>query len=143
MPFSVSFLMQDSYGRTCNKSYDLRGSDYAAATANVTAMLPDIEGVTGARVISTVLQEKIVRTDAATAGSNRDAGITLTVLNNLGEKSTIKMVCPEDGYLNPDGTVDITNSEIVAFYENFTSGGNCYVDRNLNATELLGGTLDK
>ena len=143
MAFSVSFLMVDAFGRSCNKSYDLRGADYAAATANVTALLPDVEGITGARVVSTILQEKIVRTDAATSGANRDAGITLTVLNSLGEKSTLKIPAPEMGYVDPDGTVDITNGEIVAYYENFESGGNAFVDRNLSAVELVSGVLDK
>lgn len=143
MAFSVTFLMVDAYGRSCNKSYDLRGADYAAATGNVTALLPDVEGVTGARVVSTILSEKIVRTDAATAESNRDAGITLTVLNSLGEKSTLKVPAPEMGYIDPDGTVDITDAEIVAYYENFQSNGSAYIDRNLNAVELLSGVLDK
>lgn len=143
MPFSVKFLMVDGFGRSCNKEYSLRGADYAAATANVTALLADVEAVTGARVVSTVLSEKIVRTDVATADANRDAGITLSVLNNLGEKSTLKMVAPEMGYVNGDGTVDITNAEVVAFYQNFESTGTAFVDRDLSATELLSGVLDK
>ena len=132
----------DAYQRNVSKSFNLRGADYAAALANLTALLTDFLPVSGMRVVTTTLSEKVTRTDAATAGANRDEGATLTVLNSLGEKSTLKIPCPEEGYRNPDGTIDIEDAEVVAYFENFLSTGSAFIDRDLSAVELLSGKLD-
>lgn len=141
--FYCTFAMVDFFGRQCNKTYNLRGATYAIAVANMALLLTDVEAATGARVVSTMLTEKLTVTDVATADSNRDAGITLSVLNSIGEKSTIKLPAPEMGYINPDGTVDITDAEIVALYENFLAAGTAFVDRDLSAVEILSGKLDE
>lgn len=141
--YTGSVSMIDSYGRTVTKTYKLRGADFAAADASMTNIVTELEKVTGARIIQKSVSRQVEVTDTATAGSNRDEGVTLVVLNSLGEKSNLKIPAPESGYLDANGNVDITHADIVSFTNLFKTGQSAFIDRDLNLVSVISGQLDK
>ena len=139
--YPMSVKMVDAYGRPVNKRYDINAADYAAALVEAAAFETVLEAVTEARVLSYDVSSRIIITDTATAGANRDEGITFSVRTADNEKAVVKVPCPVNAQLNTDGTVILADTDIAAFLAHYT-GGDILVDDGETVTEVISGRLD-
>ena len=80
--FLVTYELVDDYNRPARKTFATVATtaDFPAAAAAAAALFTDLAVLTELRVLAYSVAQRIVVTDAATAGANRDEGVTLTLL---------------------------------------------------------------
>jgi hypothetical protein len=134
--------MVDAYGRPIGKRFDIDAADHAAALVAAGALMTDFAGITEARILSYTVAQKVTYVDVVDAGANRDEGATFSVRTADNEKAVVKVPAPVNSIFNTDGTVDLTDGAVTAFFANYL-GGDVLVDDGEVVTELISGRLDE
>lgn len=146
--FNAVIVLEDAYGRQTRKSYELSdisdvdvGAEFLTARGLVAGLATDLAALSEANILSYEVKERVVYSDVADAGANIDEGITLLVRKADNYKAVLKVPAPINAVIDPDGTVDIADAAVTAYYTNFTADFTLS-DGEL-ATALLSGKLDK
>ena len=80
--------------------------------------------------------------DAVSAGANLDEGITLSVELASGKKAPIKVPAPVKSMVDAAGSVDITDTLVTDFVDNWLVG-NFLLSDGETVAQLLSGKLDR
>ena len=140
--YELSVSMVDAFGRNKTKRFQLEEVDYATAMASATGFVQDLLDVSLMGMTSFSLATKVANISAAEAGANVDVGATITALKADGDKAPLKIPHPLPAAINPDGTIDLTETAMAAFLANYTSG-NVLISDGETVTSFLSGKLDK
>lgn len=146
--FNAIVVLEDAYGRKTRKMFELSdisdvnvGAEFLTARGLVAGMVADLAALSEARVLSYEVKERVVYTDTADAGANIDEGITLVVEKVDNFRAILKVPAPVNSVIDPDGTVDIVDALVTAYFTNFTADFTLS-DGELAST-LISGRLDK
>lgn len=123
--FDLSVTMEDAFQRRTTKRFKVFDAvDYAAALTKAGLFAIDLAAITGCDVLSYSLTTVVPYTDTVTAGANLDAGVTfsLSIGGVPAKKGVTKVPAPLDGYIDPDGSVDMADVIVTDYADNFTSG---------------------
>lgn len=143
MAFGLSVKLIDSFNRYATKQYQLQSADYAAAVVDTAAVIAALNAVTDMGVVSYIISEKTAVGDSAGVGSNRDEGITLSVLLQDTEKGTLKVPGPIKTGLDANGVLDITTAAWVTYVNLFGAASEAYLSDGDHQIQFLAGQLDK
>lgn len=140
--FELTVGYIDFYKRRGTKRFQLEAIDFPTALTNAGVFVTALEGAMGANIESYKVAQETANSDSATAASNKDAGITISCDLGGGKRAALKIPTPEDAYLNPDGTVDLTNALITAVEADYLSG-KVLISDGETVLDFLSGKLDK
>jgi hypothetical protein len=140
--FDLTVQLEDDYGRGATKRFEADVLDFAAMQTAVTAFLTDLAAMTKLAIITYTIAQKQSYTDSALSGANRDAGVTLSVRKDDGGKAVLKVPDPVSGVVLGDGSVDLTDANVVAYVDNWISG-DFKISDGEDVTALLSGKLDE
>lgn len=140
--YDVSIKMRDAYNRVTTKHFQTSETDHPTAVTAVIGFVNDLMAITEAELLEHKVALKTAVSDAPAAGANLDEGITLSVELTGNKKAPIKVPAPVKSFVNADGTVDITDSLVTDFIENWTVGNFLLSDGD-TVTQLLSGKLDR
>lgn len=118
MAHICSVRLVDDYGRTTNKRYELTTAVVADAITESQAAILLLDAVTDMGLVKATLLVDLGATPTSPAtGANKDAGMTITGLleGGLGKKASTKVPAPIAACINPDGTIDLTQTAVAAF----------------------------
>lgn len=143
----VSVTMIDDYGRTTKRVYEIETQvDLATYTAAVAALLVDIQAVSDLGVVrADLILDGITAGYAVTAGANVDVGATFSGLidGGNGKKASLKLPGIKAAVVNADGTVDLTDADVIAYLANWLTAGDYMLSDGETISSWLRGTLDK
>jgi len=147
--FSVTYELVDDYNRSGRKSWTTIATttDFAAAAAAAAALAVDLAVLTELRVLAYHVSQRVAFTDAATAGANKDEGVTFTLRKPDNLKDSISIPGPINAIFDANGFV-ITEPALPAavsdFLANFEDGTGAFTFSDGEQwTEFVKGTLDK
>jgi hypothetical protein len=140
--FQATVKLQDAFDRRTTKRFEGDFADFATAQAAIIALVFDLDALSDAQVVAYSVGQKSDYAGSLVAGANLDSGITLSVMKTDSEKAVLKVPAPDLAVVNADGTVDITNAEVVAYVDNWITG-TWYVSDGEEVDSLLSGKLDR
>lgn len=148
--FQVRVTLEDAYGRQTTKLFETEnivgadiGAELLTAQGFATTLLAALANLSESVILAYSIGVRTVYTDTVDAGANNDEGITLVVRKLDNYKGILKVPAPVDSVIDPDGTVDIADGLITAYYSHFTVGGGFTLSDGESAQALLTGRLDK
>jgi hypothetical protein len=135
--------MVDDYGRSLTKGFETTATTLADAKTYTEAGLTALHAISDAGWQKQDYLDAQTTTQAATAGANRDVGATLRVTLNNGKNYALKIPMPAAAIVNPDGSIDIADEDVLAYVALFETAGHLRVSEGNFVTALLSGSLDK
>jgi hypothetical protein len=139
--FQASVTMQDAYTRRATKRFEGDFADFATAQTALVLLVADLDALSKMQVIGYSCGQKSDYSGSLVAEANKDAGITLSVQKDDGEKAVLKVPAPVAAVVNADGTVDITNALVTDYVDNWITG-TWLISDGENVASLLSGKLD-
>lgn len=140
--FDISYKLVDAYGRDKLKVFQVNSIDLPAAQTWAGLLTTALSNLTELRILEYAVRVPTVVVDTVDAGANRDEGATFQLRKADNQKHSVSIPGPVQGVRNPDGTIDIADPLVTAFWDLFI-GGDGRVSDGETATELIKGTLDK
>lgn len=147
--FGVTYELVDDYNRSARKTWYTTSdtADFAAAAAAAAALFTDLAVLTELRVLAYTISQRVTVTDAATAGANRDEGVTFTLRMEDLFKDDLKVPGPINAIFDENGNV-ITSPALPAavsdFLDNFAAAGGAFTFSDGEQwSEYVTGKLDK
>lgn len=143
--YKVTFEMVDAYGRAASKTFETVSSmaDETAALAAAASLATALANLTELDILAYSVGQRIVYTDTADAGANRDEGVTFTLRKADNYKAPIKVPGPVNSIFDIAGNVDLTDGIVTAFINNFLTGASFTFSDGEQASAVVSGTLDK
>jgi hypothetical protein len=146
--WTVTLLFRDHWNRETSKRYELNVTllaDAIDAVSGVGGLLTSLNAVTNLQYVEASFQQKDAT--GAFAGSadtlnNRDIGATFTVMCANGKKAAVKIPGFIGTLANDDGSIDVSGSEVAAFFAHFITG-DFKVSDGQAITTVLKGSMDK
>jgi hypothetical protein len=141
----VTLLYVDAYSRRKTKQVQLVSVDPAQAETDALLVASTYANVTVGGIIKATIRGDIDLAGVAGAGSNIDTGVTVTCqLADRPEKASNKWPMPDPAIINPDGTLDLTNAEVIAVENLYVTPGNIALLSDGEAIDgFISGRLDK
>lgn len=144
MAFEITFVLLDAYGRTTRRTYGNTRTLIADAASDAAAMVSLLEALSGSAVSKYYISQVVtVTSPSPEAGSNNDAGATLHARMNNAKMVGLKIPSFDATLLLPDGTVDITQSEVTDFIAAFATGAYWRVSEGNYIDAIVSGELDR
>jgi len=143
MGINCRVTMVDDYGRSLTKGFETDAATIANAITYTEAGLTALHAISDAGWQKQDYLSAATTTQAPGAGANRDVGATLRVTLNNGKNYALKIPMPAAGIVNPDGSIDIGDADLLAYVALFEVGGHLRVSEGNYVTALLSGALDK
>lgn len=144
--YKVTFQMVDSYERQTSKSFEsVTLADEATALTSAEALADALAALSGCRILYYVVGQEIPYTDAVTAGSNVDAGLTVTMRKVDNKKAPLTVPAPAPAIFDAVGNLITSPIPTVAsdFLDMFVTGGDWTFSDGEQASEVVSGKLDK
>lgn len=142
MIWDLHVQLADDFNRGRSMNFQADEIDFATMQTVATGFLADLAGLTKLEIVTYTIKLKQAYSDAVTAGANKDAGITLSFRKADGEKTPLQVPDPVAGVVLGDGSVDLTDANLVAFVDNWLTG-NFRISDGETAVALLSGKLDE
>lgn len=144
--FVVRYEMIDDYNRPTSKTFPTTSdtADFAAAAAAAAALATDLAVLSEARILAYTISQRIVFTDAATSGANRDEGVVLSLRKPDNKRDDIRIPAPINAIFDENGNV-ITPlpAAVDDFLDNFADGtGDFTFSDGEQFTEFVTGYLE-
>lgn len=143
MAIQCRITMVDDYGRSQSKGVETVDTVIATAITHVTAYLSALNVVSDAGWQKQDYLADGVITEAPTAGANRDTGATIKVTLDNGKNYPFRIPMPKAAIINPDGSVDVGDADVLALIALFETAGFLRVSDGNYITAVLSGSLDK
>lgn len=141
--YLVKYSLVDSMGRPGTKTLETQVLvDQAAALTAAASMAILLDDVTEMRIKSYTVSERIVYTDTFEAGANRDEGASITVEKADNYNAPHNIPAPVQAMRLPDGTVDLTNAALIAYFAEFEATGDFQLSDGEVITSVVRGTID-
>jgi hypothetical protein len=142
---SLTFI--DDYGRTTKRVYELESQvDIAAYVAAIAGLLTDIQAVSDLGCVrADLIIDGITSGFAVTSGANVDVGATFQGLidGGNGKKASLKLPGIKAAMVNTDGSVDLADSDIIAYLANWETAGAYQLSDGETIASWVKGMLDK
>lgn len=142
MEFILTVFLRDAYKRRTRKRYQLEVVDHAQALVRAASLVDAISAAVGSEVLKYTVAQEVAYTDTVEVGANVDEGVTFSADLGAGKTAAIKLPSPIAGYINGDGTINMTHSAITDFESEFLSGEVLVSDGEV-VLDLVSGKLDK
>lgn len=139
--YDATIVMEDDFNRKYRTSLNISAADVGAAETVLAAQAVLMSNVTELEVLWTTLSIKTVITDTVTAGANKDEGATFSVRKANNERSPVRIPGPIQAMRLGDGTIDLTNTDVIAYFAPYLNGDILVSDGEL-VTEVKSGKLD-
>lgn len=143
----MSLTLEDAFGRTTNIRREMQAhvllAEYQAEIAN---FIVDLEAVTDLGVVrADFVQTGLGSESTPEAGANVDVGATFVGWAEATPGKKISTKCPgfKLALVNADGTIDLTQAELVAFLANYADAGDFYLSDGENVADWIKGSLDR
>lgn len=139
--------MIDDYNRQTSKSFEsVTLADYAAAATSLAALVTHLAVLTECRILATTLSERIPFVDAATAGANKDEGVTFSLRKPDNRKAPLQIPAPINAIFDANGyviTAPALPAAVSDFLAHFEDGvGDWTFNDGEQWAEFVQGTLD-
>lgn len=144
--FTVDLTFEDAYGRRTKRSYHHTGTLIATVLTDLTTMYARYDDIgDGAIICADIRQRDESSAVAAVAGANVDENASVQVTGGDGYKYDHNIPMPNAGILLTNGDVDIADTNLALWIDQFASGSNWRINlRNpTDIVEVNGGQLDK
>jgi hypothetical protein len=148
--FTLDVTLADAYGRKTRKHYETEdisgadlGAEYLAAQAFATTLMAALANLSEAEILYYNLGSETTFTDTADAGANKDEGITVQAKKLDNKLASLKVPAPVNSVIDPDGTVDLTDALVTAYFNHFLVGGGFTCSDGENIVSLVSGRLDE
>lgn len=143
MAFFITINLVDAYKRKTTKTFQLTAADAATAAVDAVEVNTKFLATTGLGQTKYKVWSDTVNAVAADAGSNKDEGVTISGTNQNAEGVPLKIPAPlKANYVNPDGSVDLTDVDLAAFLALFNAGGKITISDGDTVDNWEKGTLD-
>ena len=147
MGIKISVKLVDDFERYTTKRFELKTADPAQAVTDALVVAPLVAAASDCGLVScTVLIPAAITPTAPTANANLDAGATIQgrLAGASGKFASLKLPAPLASYLNPDGTVDLTDATLKALLDKWIPATDILlISDGEGVTEWLRGTLDR
>ena len=142
--YQITYSLVDSMGRPGKKSYDTVSTmaDHVAAVAAANAHAILLDDVSEMQILSHTVSLRTVYTDSVDSGANKDEGATLTVRKTDNQNATHHIPAPVQSIRLADGTADLTDAALIAYFANFQVGGNLRLSDGEAISSVVRGTID-
>lgn len=140
--FQLALSYVDAYQRRGTKSFELDAIDYPTALTNAGTFVGELANAMMADILKYSVATEVVYTDSVDALANKDEGITISCDLGGGKTAALKIPTPVKSYIDPDGTVDMTNAIITALESTYIAG-EVLISDGETVLDFLSGKLDK
>lgn len=142
--YDVNVEIVDAQNRKTRKSYETQElTDFAAALVAAAALVDDLAVLTEGDVLSYNVSQRIVYTDTVTAGANVDEAGTFVVRKADNRYASHKIPMPISAIRESDGSLNIADSSVIAYFANFKDGGDFTLSDGELITGIVAGKLDR
>lgn len=113
----------DAYGRETTRTYGINAADFATAEGQLTAFVPLVQAVTMLQLYKARLSSDQLFAGVVTPNANKDEGQTISaeIGGVAGKKGSIQLPGPTYAIRQPDGTIDLTDVDMVALEAGFAA----------------------
>lgn len=134
----------DDGGRLTRVGIELQGLDAASILTAAAGVVADLDAVTNLGVVKADVAFPLSGVaSAAAAGSNTDVGGKARGVSDVDGKTVVlRLPDPIAAAINADYTIDLTNLTVVAYIENFETGGSAFLSDGEQVTSWRYATLD-
>lgn len=142
MAFTISVTYVDAYGRTTTRRYENTRSTISDAASDAGAMVTAYQAIGDLGVAKFEISQMTPQAVSPQAGSNLDTGGTVhAVLDNAkGYAAHIPGI--KAALVNSDGSLDLGDSDLLAWLALFQTGGKFRVSEGNYFTTYRYGELD-
>lgn len=142
--YDLSVELVDAQNRPARKRYTSQNLvDFPAALVAAAALVDDLAVLTEGDILSYNVAQRIVYTDTVTAGANVDEGGTFVVRKADNRSASHKVPMPIAAIRQPDGSLNIEDATVIAYFGNFQAAGDWTVSDEEEVIALLSGKLDR
>ncbi|GAH91338.1 unnamed protein product [marine sediment metagenome] len=142
MAFEVGVQFLDDYGRTTTRRFQNTDALVADALTSVGSLVANFLAVSDLGTLKHDVAVRTVEANPAQTGANKDVGGTLHCVLDNSKLYPLKIPGIRDTMLNPDGSIDLEDLAIVAYFENFMTAGKFRVSEGNYVVSVLYGELD-
>lgn len=143
----MHLTLEDAFGRLTHIRREMQPHALLAEyQAEIDNFVTDLTAVTDLGVVrADFYQTGLSTPTAAQAGANVDVGGTFVgwAEDTPGKKISTKVPGIKTTLVSPDGSIDLTQAEIVAFLANYADAGDFYISDGENVADWIKGSLDR
>ena len=142
--YQISYSLVDSMGRPGKKTYDTVSTmvDHAAAVTAANSHAVLLDDVCEMKILSHTVSLRTVYSDSVDAGANKDEGATVTVRKTDNLNAVHRIPAPVQSLRLADGTVDLTDAALIAYFANFEAAGDLRLSDGESVATVVRGTID-
>ncbi len=143
--FKSGFSLMDVHGTVTTRSFIFSVADWAAAVALQTQFSGLYQDVTKLHLFETRLIDEQAVGGSAAAGSNVDAGMSITAqLVTANKRASIQIPDPIAAVIGPDRAILVAGTEMAALLAAYTQATNkVTASDGEEVTGFIKGTLDR
>lgn len=143
MSIVATVVLQDSLNTQVTKRFECEATTLAQAAIDMNLLITDLEAITDLGVVSITYSEKdITEASAPAANSSVDAGATFRVRLDNGKVAAHKVPGFPIAKVSTDRNIDVTDADVVAYFDNFLAAGNFTLSEGNVVTAILSGKFD-
>jgi hypothetical protein len=141
----LSLTLADDYGRTTKRLIEM--ADFATIAEYVTAAAAFVAELNDATELGLVrvdlIRQAITTGFAVEVGANVDVGGTVSgyIVDGNGKKASLKIPHVKPGFVNPDGTLDLTAADLAAYLALFEDAADFFLSDGEQIETWIKGTL--
>lgn len=139
--FNLSLSYVDAYQRRGTKGFVLDAVDYPTALTNAGTFVGELANAMMGDILKYSVATEVLYTDTVDALANKDEGVTISCDLGGGKTAALKIPTPVKTYINPDGTVDLTDAIITALESTYIAG-EVLISDGETVLDFLSGKLD-
>lgn len=142
--YNVNVEIVDAQNRKTSKNYETQDlADFAAALVAADTLVDALALITEGDILSYIVSQRIVYTDTVTAGANADEGGTFVLRKADNRHCAHKIPMPIAAIRQPDGSLDIEDASVIAYFGNFMDAGDFVMSDGEVVTTVISGKLDR
>lgn len=142
--FIATASLRDAYGRITRKRYETETDVLATAQTAVAGLLTDLALVSDLGVDSITYSLKdATGATVPDSGANVDVGGTFRGRLVDGSLVAVKLPGVKASFVDTNGGIDVTQTDIAAYLDNFEGAGAFTVSDGESVAEWISGELDR
>jgi len=143
MAIRATVTLIDSFNTLTTKTYECEATVLATAQTDIAALIPTLEAITDLGVVSvSYVMKDLTEASAAAASSSVDTGATFRMRLDNGKVAAHKVPGFDLAKVQSDRNIDIADSDVEAYFDNFKTAGAFTVNEGNVMDLLLSGKLD-
>jgi hypothetical protein len=142
MAFIITVTYSDAYGRTTSRRYENTRSTISDAASDAAAMIVLYQAVGDLGVTKFEISQMTPQSVSPQAGANLDVGGTVHAVLDNAKQYAVHIPGIKATMVNPDGALDMADSDLLAWLAVFETGGKFRVSEGNYFTSYRYGELD-